>query len=156
MPQAKKKRKSNLPQVTNSTLWPIVSHVPEIQAEYESMREAGESHNIAEMCAFRKGPTLETDTTFTRGYGTHPFGKRPPNPLAAKRYLAEAKKAGVNISGKRYLSGLARFPGDPQAWVTSKSDVKKLCESRGWGCEGAVKVTARPKRNGATEKRHIA
>lgn len=148
MPQAKNQPKSKQ--------WPVVSTVQEIQAEYESMRSAGESHNISEMLAFHKGPTLETDTTFTRGYTTHPFGKRPPNPLAAKKYLAEAKKAGVNINGKRYLSGLARFPGDPQAWVTSKSDIKRLCESRGWGCDGAVKVKARSKQNGATEKRHIA
>ena len=107
------------------------------------------------MCAARQGPKLETDTTFTRGYATHPFGKRGLNEWTAKRYLAKAKKAGVSITGKRYLSSLARYPGDPEAWVSDRSDIKGLCKRRGWGCDGKVKVKARIEPNGASEKRFL-
>jgi len=154
--QRKSQRSNDMPQVTHFTKWPIVSINPAIQAAYEESRELGESHAIAEMCAFRKGPSLETDTTFSRGFGHDPFGGHV-NPLAKKRYLAEAKRARINTSGKRYMSGLAAYPGDPKAWVSSKSDVRKVCEERGWGCEGAVNVAARPKKkSGATEKKFIA
>lgn len=37
-----------------------------------------------------------------------------------------------------YIPQLARFPGDPEARVTSKSDIRKLMERRGWSCEGLV------------------
>ncbi len=134
--------------------WPFVSRHPVVQAAYEESREAGESHNIALMCACRQGPGLSTDTTFTRGFASQPFDG-PVNPFVHKRYAAMARKAGVSISGKRYMSGLARYPGDPKAWVSDRSDIKKLCERRGWGCEGAVKVKAREKKNGAKEKRFI-
>ena len=61
-----------------------------------------------------------------------------------------------------YKSSLARFPGDPQAWVSSRSDVKKILEERNWQSEGTVKnefhedklseaVENRPKANGVAE-----
>lgn len=135
--------------------WPIVSGNAAIQASYEESREAGESDSIARMCAFRQGPGLSTDTTFTRGFVTDPFGG-PVNTFTHKRYAAMARKAGVSISGKRYMSGLARYPGDPKAWISDRSDIKRLCERRGWGCEGAVNVKAREKpKTGAKEKRFI-
>jgi len=155
MPSQRKRKRNSKPQVTNSTKWPIVSSDPVIQAFYESCRESGESHSIAEMCAFRQAPSLETDTTFTRGFGTDPFGG-PVNSFTHRRYMQMAKAAGVSTQGKRYMSGLARYPGDPKAWVGSKGDVRRVCEKRGWGCEGAVNVKAREKpKTGAKEKRFI-
>lgn len=38
------------------------------------------------------------------------------------------------------MASLARYPGDPEAWVSSRSEVKKICEKRGWNCDGQVKV----------------
>jgi hypothetical protein len=55
------------------------------------------------------------------------------------RYMA-AEAAGVDTNGRRYISGLARFPNDPEAWVSDLSDVRRVCEQRGYGCEGAVDV----------------
>ena len=55
-------------------------------------------------------------------------------------YEQEAKDAGVNTKGKIYLGGLARYPGDPEAWVSGRGDVQRICETRGWGSRGAVNV----------------
>jgi hypothetical protein len=59
------------------------------------------------------------------------------------QYRAVAEEHGQNVTGKKYISGLARFPGDPEAWVEGRGDVQKLVESRGWGCEGTVNVKKR-------------
>lgn len=127
-------------------LLPIISPDPTIQAAYRRMRFAGESHKIAEMLAFRKGPRIETDSTFMAGSLNEPFGSQGDHPLTVARYKAEAKRAKISTEGKKYLSGLARFPGDPKAWVTGRGDVRRVCEERGWECTGSVKVKAGPKK----------
>jgi hypothetical protein len=40
------------------------------------------------------------------------------------------------------VTGLARFPNDPEAWVSDLSDVRLVVEARGRNCEGAVDVTS--------------
>jgi hypothetical protein len=118
--------------------WPVVSDDPRIQSAYEAMREAGESHNIAELCALRQTPALQTDTTFLANR-KDPFGG---DENYAKRAVANCEAHGVTPGGRTYLGSLARFEGDPEAWVTSKADVRDICRRRGWGCEGAVEVKA--------------
>jgi hypothetical protein len=61
--------------------------------------------------------------------------------LDTYRYLA-AQAQGVDTNGRRYISGLARFPNDPEAWVSGTSDVARLCRDRGWNCHGAVEYEA--------------
>lgn len=87
-------------------------------------------------------PYIRSDNTFMRrthlddGFGGD-NGER-------QRAYAKAKAAGVNPEGKKYMPGLCR-PGvryDPQAWVSGRGDVKRVCEKNGWGCEGAVNVKA--------------
>lgn len=92
--------------------YPEISDVPEIQREYVRMRRKGESHNVAEMLATQAGPSLMTDARFLMG----------------------------KTEGSVYMSGLARYPGDPKARVSSRHDVKKICRKRNWSCEGSVKV----------------
>lgn len=53
-------------------------------------------------------------------------------------YRRVAEAHGQDVHGKVYLSGLARFPGDPEAWVSGKGDVENVLDRRGWGAEGAV------------------
>jgi hypothetical protein len=118
--------------------WPRISDNPQVQAAYEAMREAGESHNIAEVCALRQTPALQTDTTFLANR-PDPFGG---DEGYAKRAVANSQAHGVTPGGRTYLGSLARFEGDPEAWVTSKADVRDVCRRRGWGCEGAVNVKA--------------
>jgi hypothetical protein len=41
------------------------------------------------------------------------------------------------------MSEIAAYPGDPRAWVDSVSDIKAVCEERGWAADGDVKVKGR-------------
>lgn len=117
-------------------LYRDVSTDAPVQRAYENMRSSGESHNLSEMLALRTFPGVHgTDSTFMAG--TH----AQDTPYDNWRYQA-AKEAGVDTNGKRYLSGLARFPNDPSAWVSDSSDVKRICEERGWNCHGLVEVEA--------------
>jgi hypothetical protein len=123
--------------------WPVVSDDLDVQAHYEHCRDEGTTHSLAEMFALQSPPMSDSDREFLEGRGgcyaqfanDHSQDDRYGRMVAAK-----AKAAGVSIQGKIFQSGLARFSGDPEAWVSGKSDVKALCEKRGWGCKGAVKV----------------
>ena len=140
--------------------YPKISRDPFIQARYEIMRDEGTSHNMAEILAVRKSPNFTTDDHFNKGHcnGNQFDGQEK----AAAYYKRKAVAAGVSTTGKVYKSSLARFPGDPQAWVSSRSDVKKILEERNWQSEGTVKnefhedklseaVENRPKANGVAE-----
>lgn len=74
-------------------------------------------------------PAIQSDTTFMAGRWE-----------SQTQHHAALEKAGYTTQGKVYLSGLARFPGDPRALVDGRGDVRKICEQEGWGCDGSVKV----------------
>lgn len=59
---------------------------------------------------------------------------------------ARARAAGVNPNGKRFIPQLCPQgePFSPKAWVSDTHDVIQRCTIEGWGCDGAVKVRARP------------
>jgi len=61
----------------------------------------------------------------------------------AEQAIEAARRAGVNPTGKKFITQLCRkgMPNDPEAWVDSLDDVRRVCEKRGWGCDGAVKVS---------------
>jgi hypothetical protein len=108
------------------------------QVRYWKMRIAGESHAMAEMLATRSFPGIKgTDSSFMRG--TH----HQDTQLDRIRY-GEAAANGIDTNGKRYLAGLARFPGDPEAWISGQSDVLRICRDRGWNCHGMVDYEAPP------------
>lgn len=60
-----------------------------------------------------------------------------------QNYVTRARKAGINITGKVYKSGLAdkRGPADPRAWVSDLNDVRHVCEDRSLYCEGSFHHT---------------
>lgn len=95
--------------------------------------------------AFRDGraPGCRTDREFLFGHcNGNQFEKTPD---VGDDYRAKAEAAGVSTTGKIYLSGLARFSGDPEAWVSDRGDVQRAVEKRpGWSCEGAVTTAAPP------------
>lgn len=102
------------------------------EAEHEAWRHANRAHlddRLQEMFSSGRGPYLQTDSVYLEGVDNEDFYQ--------KRL---ARQHGVAVTGKRYISQLARFPGDPQAFVSGRGDIQKICEQRGWGCEGAVKV----------------
>lgn len=121
--------------------WPIISRRAEVQRAYEEMRSRGVSHTLAEMLALRQPPMSNTDREFLEGHCCgNQFEKVP---WLGDYYKKIAERAGVNVTGKVYKSSLAAYPGDPRAWVSSRDDVRRICEERGWGCEGAVRVPLR-------------
>jgi hypothetical protein len=121
--------------------FPIISTNPFRQAFYIHCRMNRQSHTIAEMCALQVSPgIMGTDSNFMEGHcNGNQFEKQPK---IGDYYRRQATKAGVNTTGKVYLSGLAAFPGDPQAWVSGRSDVTRVVNERNWGCQGAVNRTA--------------
>jgi hypothetical protein len=105
-------------------------------ARYADMLGSGESHNMAFMLSCRQFPNVKTDATFLKGLQTgDQFGDCAGLGLGYKQITEEK---GYNTAGKVYLSQLARYPGDPEAWVSGRGDVERVCRDRGYTCEGAV------------------
>jgi hypothetical protein len=97
------------------------------QAEFDATTDKA---RFDEMLEARRGPgLLGTDNQFFTGR----WSEDAPHPL----YRQIAEQQGVSTTGKVYQGQLARFPGDPRAWVSGIGDVKRICESEGWGVEGA-------------------
>jgi len=112
---------------------------PDQYALYVAMRLDGVSHLMAEMLALQSPPMSNTDREFLEGQGGC-YDQFQGNEFLGNYYGGMAKKAGVDTAGKVYLSGLAAFPGDPRAWVAGRGDAQRVCEDRGWSCDGSVKV----------------
>jgi hypothetical protein len=113
-----------------------LSNQPEIQAHYEECREAGSSHRLAEMLALRQSPSLQTDTRWLSGHvnGSQFVGHE----RIGDHYRKVAESYGVSTEGAVYKSQLARFAGDPKAWVRSRGDCIKIAAERGMTLEGGV------------------
>lgn len=94
----------------------------------------------------KQGPGLSTDSTFFSGAGTldRQFGK---DKQALQEVVTGAKRSGFRPTGNElYQPSLARFPGDPRAFISQadgKAKVRKIVEETGTGCEGAITVKAR-------------
>lgn len=101
--------------------------------------DRAESHaRFRRMMASGCGPGVMTDAVFLEGHCNGSQFEKTPH--VGDVYEKEAAAAGVDVKGKVYMSGLARFPGDPLAWVAGRGDVARICTERGWACDGAVKV----------------
>lgn len=106
------------------------------QKHYDLCLSQGTSPILAEMLALAQPPGCNTDNVFCAD-------RKEEEQFKDRRVLGFRKKAekqGVSTTGKIYLGGLARFPGDPTAWVSGRGDIAKTCETRGWGAEGTVNV----------------
>lgn len=108
--------------------------------------EGGCNEKLADMLARQQPPCAVTDATFLRGNDNgSQFQDNPDRGDYLKRV---AEEGGQMVKGKKYLAQLARFPGDPEAWVDGRGDVERVCRKRGWGCDGAVNVpTEIPRRH---------
>lgn len=84
---------------------------------------------------------IRTEATFQSGIklGGGQFGD-----ATRDFYLNAAREAGVSPEGKVYDHRLAAFSGDPEAWVGSPDDVRRVLEKRNWGCEGDMTVKCEP------------
>jgi hypothetical protein len=115
-------------------------------AMYERLLQQGYGHRWAEMCALQSPPaTKGTDRSFMQGrYNNEQLSDMPPD--HARNIITLARRAGISVSGKYYVSGLAdnRGPGDPAAWVDSVHDVKKVAAEKNLTVRGAVEQQGRP------------
>jgi len=96
-----------------------------------------------EMLSSRKVPQVRTDSQFLSNHGT--LDKQfEGDDRQLKAVTDTAKKHGYNPSpNDTYIPTLARFPGDPLAFVPAgspKSHIKKVCEATDRACEGDVSV----------------
>jgi len=108
----------------------IASAPGHVQDHYRKMIADGQSVAFALMCSLQQPPG-------TRGSDRADLPKRQANWM-----VKEAKAAGINPSGKFYLSGIADKRGhlDPEAWVDSVADVKRVAKKRNLSVQGMVNV----------------
>ena len=125
--------------------YPIISDDPDVQAFYEERRDAGVSHNFAEMVALQQPPGASDDTTYMRGVGTL-LDQCNGDEAEVNRLVKASQKFGFTPNmNSLYNPTLARCLGDPMAFVPAanpKAHVRKVCESRGKDCEGLVNYKA--------------
>ena len=107
---------------------------------YARLLSEGYGHKWAEMCALKSPPGVRGgDRSFMQSrYNQQWLDDLPQH--QARHLLDEARAAGVNVSGKVYMSGLAdkRGPRDPAAWVDSVADIKKVAQERNLTVQGIV------------------
>jgi hypothetical protein len=110
------------------------------QEVYEQSLANGCSPKLAEMFALATPPQARTDSTFLSGNCNGSQFEHVPGRGDYLKEIAEAR--GQSVTGKVYKAGLARYPGDPEAWVSGRGDVERVARARGWGVEGDVSVPA--------------
>ncbi len=126
----------------------VVKSVPVIITRgtiYAKARRCGSDNKFASMVALQRTPGAMTDDVFFSGIPS--LADQMGSKKRLDALVASCKKAGFTPNPTDvYQSGLARFPNDPQA-VVSRSQgrgyIRRLCEERGWACEGGVNVKHR-------------
>jgi hypothetical protein len=100
----------------------------------------------ADMIASRRGPELLTDAVYLQGnHGDSQWAIDPITRQIGQATQAAARRHGHNGSGT-YVPSLARFVGDPEAFVSGRGDIARVIRARhargerGWTVDGAVKV----------------
>lgn len=113
-----------------------------VQKHYLEMIENNVPPRMAEMLALQQPPGVKGgDRAFMEGrYNNQQFDRMPKD--HAQNVITLAKRAGINPNGKYYCSGLADKRGvqDPEAWVDSQADVKRVAAKRNLTVRGAVEV----------------
>jgi hypothetical protein len=110
-----------------------------VLAVYNRLRKAGNNPGFAAMLALKTPPGSKSDREFARDFA---HGKQFDKMGKASRehILREAKRAGINITGKIFKSGLGK-PSDPLAWVSDSGDVLRTAKLKGLHVTGRVNYT---------------
>ncbi len=93
---------------------------------------------LCEMFVAQRAPAICTDSTFLVGMDSQQAKEFNNKPEVAAKLARGLKKRGGSPTGKIYLSGIAAYPGDPEAWVSGRGDVKRVCDERNYTATGAV------------------
>lgn len=116
-----------------------------VNGEYISCDESPPPESrMEELLNNKRMPGIRTDAQFLANHGT--LDKQFEGDARQLKAVTEtAKKHGYNPSpNDTYIPTLARFPGDPLAFVppgSPKSHIKKVCEATDRACEGDVTVS---------------
>lgn len=122
----------------------IASSPKHVRDHYLKMIADGQSVSFALMCSLQQPPgTKGSDRAFMEGRLSGNWLDELPK-RQANWMVKEARAAGINPSGKFYLSGIADKRGhlDPEAWVDSVDDVKRVAKKRNLSVQGMVNVQA--------------
>lgn len=117
---------------------------PEAEKTYLAAIQYGE--RWATMVALQCPPgTKGTDRAFMQGRMNNQQLNEMPE-RQAKYVAEEARKSGINISGKYYCGGVADKRGwrDPEAWVSSNDDVLRVAKKRRMAVAGSVNYDPGP------------
>jgi hypothetical protein len=117
------------------------------QEAYDLMVSQGVSPSMAEMFALQRAPGIRCEGTYMANFGGVNGSQFEAKPEIGDMIVSETRKhqKDFNPTGKVYLDQLVR-PGmkaDPEAWADRgevRAHIKKVCEKRGWGVDGTVKV----------------
>lgn len=129
----------------------------EAETTYLRSLDAGGTVAFAIMCALQCPPgTKGTDRAFMQGRLNNQQLDEM-NPRSAQWMLKETKEAGINITGKHYVGGIADKRGwkDPRAWVSGNDDILAVARDRNLTVAGSVNHdggVAPPKRVKINEK----
>lgn len=104
------------------------------QAAFDKMSKADQ------MLSTGVVPSIMTDAVFMEG--TDNGRQFQETPKLGDQYKKACEANGGSVTGKKYLRQLAKFPGDPEAWVSGRGDVERVARKRGVGVEGMVNVKA--------------
>lgn len=116
-----------------------------VQDHFLRMVANGQTEQFALMCALQQPPgTKGTDRAFMEGRLSGNWLDELPK-RQANWMVKEAKAAGINPTGKFYLSGIADKRGhlDPEAWVDSVDDIKRVARARNLSVQGMVNIEAK-------------
>jgi hypothetical protein len=122
----------------------VLNAGPEAVKTYNKALPYGE--RFAEMCALQQPPgTKGTDRAFLEGRQNNQQLDELPK-RQAQYMVKEARRAGISISGKHYVAGLADHRGwrDPAAWVSSNDDVLRVAHKRRLAVSGTVNYDPGP------------
>lgn len=105
------------------------SLTPEQRERYASSRRKGQSHNFAIIAASQRCPGI-------------------PMRDERMRLSQDARRMGVRGASGKYQGALARFPGDPRAFVSSMAEARRVCDqlSSEEGCD--VRLSDGPEHGG--------
>lgn len=104
-----------------------------VGAQYEKLLKAGNNPGFAAMLALRSPPAFNgSERAILEGdVRNHGLSHLPE--FMQKQKVLQAKRAGINITGKVYKGTLAdqRGGADPDAWVGGVDDVIAACKRKG-------------------------